>query len=556
MNNILKLNSVQSRIQKIKDLRRNQQILIVLILIILGFVVYQQFIIKDIIKEDTVVSNARQVEIMSVEDLSLDNTPLPLLGKVQSQSSAIVHAQSAGEITALYKKEGDSVWANQVIAEIDNWAQRSSLIQAEASVESATAYLNKIKTGARDEQVSILKSTLDNSENALNETKVSVINTLNDAYIKADDAIRNKTDIMFRDPRGSDPQITFPVNDSQLEIDIEWERFLIEQMLEKWGDSLFILETEDDLIEALEIAKENIDQIRKFLDNIALAVNVLTPTTNLSELTISTWKAGVSSTRSIINMTASAIPGTVNSLNSVISANEIAQLNYNQILTGERTEDIIGAEAQLRQAEGGLDLAKAALEKTIVRAPISGTINSLNFKKGDFVSNFEPIVTIANNNKLEVVSYITEIDRESINTGASVLINKKWKGSVKNIAPALDSKTKKIKVEIEVDDKSAVLTNGQSVSLLIERISKKDTGELVEFSVPISAVKIGADSVVVFTVNEENKLVAHPVILGPILGEKIIIEEGLVGEMEIVIDARGLKEGETVESLKFIKSIK
>lgn len=540
---MLKLNSVQNRIQKIKDLRRNQQILIVLILIVLGFVIYQQFIIKDIVKEDVVASNIRLVEIMSVKDLSLDNTPLPLLGKIQSQSSAIVHAQSAGEITALYKEEGDSVWTNQIIAEIDNWSQRSSLMQAEASVESATAYLNKIKTGARDEQVSISKSTLDNSQNALNETKVSVINTLNDAYIKADDAIRNKTDIMFRDPRGSDPQLIFSVSDSQLEINIEWERFLIEQMLKKWGDSLFVLKTDGDLIGALETAKKNIDQLRKFLDQIALVVNVLTPNTNLPELTINTWKAGVSSTRSVINTTASTIPGTVNSLNSVISANEIAQLNYDQILTGERTEDIIGAESQLRQAEGGLDLAKAALEKTIVRAPISGTINSLNFKKGDFVSNFEPIVTIANNNKLEVVSYITETDRENINVGASVLVNKKWKAFVKNIAPALDSKTKKIKVEIEVKDQSAILTNGQSVSLLVERIAQKEAGELVEFSVPISAVKIGADSVVVFTVNEENKLVAHPVILGPILGEKIIIEEGLTAEMEIVTDARGLKEG-------------
>ena len=170
---MLKLNSVQNRIQRIKDLSRNQRILMVVILIAIGFIIYQQFIIKDIIGEEVIGSDTRQVEIMTVEDLSLDNTPLPLLGKVQSQSSAVVHAQSSGEITALYKKEGDTVWTNQIIAEIDNWSQRSSLIQAEASVESATAFLDKIKTGARGEQVSILKLTLDNSKNSLNETKVN-----------------------------------------------------------------------------------------------------------------------------------------------------------------------------------------------------------------------------------------------------------------------------------------------------------------------------------------------------------------------------------------------
>ncbi len=550
MKEILSLNSVQNRIQKIKTLKRNQQILIAVIFFILVFVIYQQFIIKNINnEEDKIVQNIRQVKTMTVRDLTLDNTFLPLLGKVQSQSSAVVHSQSAGEIIALYKKEGNFVWANQIIAEIDNWSQRSSLIQAEASVESAAAFLNKIKTGARDEQVSILEATLNNSENSLNETKVSIINTLNDSYIKADDAVRNKTDVMFRDPRDSNPQVLFSVNDSQLEIDIEWERFLIEQMLEEWESFLFSLDVDGNLIEALELAKKNINQIRKFLDQVALAVNVLSPNSNLSETTINTWKSNISVSRSSINLTASTISSAINSLNSVVSAKEIAQLNYDQILIGERTEDIISAEAQLKQAKAGLDLAKAAYEKTIIRAPISGTINSLNLEKGDFVSSFAPVLIVANNNQLEIVSYITEKDRESIKNGSEVLINKKWKGYVKNIAPALDSKTKKIKIEIAVDDKNTILTNGQSTSLLVERVLSEENEELSEFSVPISAIKIRTDSVVVFTIDKDDKLVSHHIILGPILGEKIIIKEGVNAEMEIVIDARGLKEGQKVESL-------
>jgi len=550
MKEILSLNSVQNRIQKIKTLKRNQQILIAVIFFILVFVIYQQFIIKNINnEEDKIVQNIRQVKTMTVRDLTLDNTFLPLLGKVQSQSSAVVHSQSAGEIIALYKKEGNFVWANQIIAEIDNWSQRSSLIQAEASVESAAAFLNKIKTGARDEQVSILEATLNNSENSLNETKVSIINTLNDSYIKADDAVRNKTDVMFRDPRDSNPQVLFSVNDSQLEIDIEWERFLIEQMLEEWESFLFSLDVDGNLIEALELAKKNINQIRKFLDQVALAVNVLSPNSNLSETTINTWKSNISVSRSSINLTASTITSAINSLNSVVSAKEIAQLNYDQILIGERTEDIISAEAQLKQAKAGLDLAKAAYEKTIIRAPISGTINSLNLEKGDFVSSFAPVLIVANNNQLEIVSYITEKDRESIKNGSEVLINKKWKGYVKNIAPALDSKTKKIKIEIAVDDKNTILTNGQSTSLLVERVLSEENEELSEFSVPISAIKIRTDSVVVFTIDKDDKLVSHHIILGPILGEKIIIKEGVNAEMEIVIDARGLKEGQKVESL-------
>ncbi|MFH0846045.1 MAG: efflux RND transporter periplasmic adaptor subunit [Patescibacteria group bacterium] len=545
MLNKIGLGSVQNRIMRIKELRRNQRILILLVILILAVVLYQQVVIKDILEETVMTSEARLVEVSSVKDLTLDNTPLPLLGKVQSQSSAIIYSQSAGEVIGLYKKEGDFVWADQIIGEIDNWAQRSTVIQAEANVEMATAQLEKIKKGAREEQISILKATLNNSQNSLNETKASVINTLNDAYGKSDDAIRNKIDPMFRDPRNEAPQLLFSVNDSQLEIDLEWGRRIIEEMLKVWEKELSVLNTEADLIKALNTAKDNVDSVRTFLDKMATAVNVLTPNSNLSETTIATWKANVSASRSVINLVVASIPASINSLNGANSSLSIAQLNYEQALSGERTEDIISAEAQLKQAQAGLQVAYSSLEKTILRAPISGTINDLGFEKGDFVSTYAPLVTIANNAKLEIVSYITEVDRSDIQVGANVLVGKKWKGTVKTIAPALDSQTKKIKVEISLIDSDVPLTNGQSIALLVERFVKKE-GSLSEFSVPISAIKIGADNTVVFTINNENRLVAHPVLTGPILGEKITILDGVTEDMVIVTDARGLREGQEV----------
>ncbi len=543
---MINLKSVPSRIRKIKEIRRNQKILITIVILVLGALIYQQFLIKDILEDEIVNFGIRQVQTASVRDLTLDNTPLPLLGRVQSESQAEVFSQTSGEVIGLYKKTGDFVWADQIIAEIDNWAQRSAVIQAEASVEIATASLDKIKKGGRDEQVSILETTLSNSEFSLEEAKTAAVSALNDAHAKADDSVRNKIDIMFRDPRGDEPQVIFSVNNSQLEVDIEWGRFLVESVLNTWGEDLSSLDNNDDLETALSNAKDNINQIRSFLDKVAMAVNILNSNATLSETTINTWKANVSASRSVISATVSAISSTKNALNSARSALDIAQLNLEQATTGGRSEDVISAEAQLRQAEGGLQSAYAALEKTIIRSPISGTVNSLDIEKGDFVSAFSPVVTIANNSQLEIVTYITEVDRSEIAVNSEVLIGKKWKGNITNIAPALDSKTKKIKVEVAVQDKKVSLTNGQSVGLLVERVVGEANEELSEVSIPISAIKIGADKTVVFTVNIENTLTAHPVLVGPILGEKIIIKDGITEDMEIVIDARGLKDGQEV----------
>ena len=541
---------IQNNIRKTRKLSHNQWSLIFVIIAILAVVFYWQVIIRENVEDVMAPSDIRQVRIASVRDLSLDKDPLPLLGKVQSQSSATIYSQVSGEVIGLYKKLGDTVWADQIIAELNNWSQRSAVTQAKASVEVVQANLDKIKKGGTDTQISILKTTLDNSQKTLDETKTSVISVLNDAFAKADDSVRNRIDIMFRDPRGTNPQILFSVSDSQLEIDIEWERLVIEEMLNEWSIALSDLSVEDNLINKLDVRKTDVDSIRSFLDKMALAVNVLSSNSGLSETTINIWKSSISGTRSIINGAIASLSASKNALNGVQSGFEIAQLNYDQAETGGRSEDVTAAEAQLKQVEAGLQSAYANLEKTIIRASISGTINTLNLEKGDFVSAFQPVVKLANNNSLEVIAYITEEDRIDIMVGAKVMVGSQWQGEVKNIAPAIDAQTKKIKVEINVKSADFNLTNGQSVALSVERVTQDDQKEITEFSIPISALKIGSDDTVVFTVDGENKLVSHSVTMGPILGEKIIIKEGLTADMEIVVDARGLKKGETVESQK------
>ena len=544
------LGNIQYNMGEIKKSRRPWVISALVTVAVLAVVFSQQIGKKEAAGVDLGLSDIRQVKVVSVRDLSLDKDPLPLLGKVQSQSSATIYSQVSGEVIALYKKLGDAVWDNQVIAELNNWSQRSAVTQAKASVEVVQANLDKIKKGGTDTQISILKTTLDNSQKTLDETKTSVISVLNDAFAKADDSVRNRIDIMFRDPRGTNPQILFSVSDSQLEIDIEWERLVIEEMLNEWSIALSDLSVEDNLINKLDVRKTDVDSIRSFLDKMALAVNVLSSNSGLSETTINIWKSSISATRSVINGVIASLSASKNALNGAQSGFEISQLNYDQAETGGRLEDVTAAEAQLKQAEAGLQSAYANLEKTIIRASISGTINTLNLEKGDFVSAFQPVVNLANNNSLEVIAYITEEDRTDITVGAKVMVGSQWQGEVKNIAPAIDAQTKKIKVEINVKSSDFNLTNGQSVALFIERDNQDDQKEITEFSIPISALKIGSDDIAVFTVDEENKLVSHPVTMGPILGEKIIIKEGLTADMEIVVDARGLKKGETVESQK------
>ena len=157
------LGNIQYNMGEIKKSRRPWVISALVTVAVLAVVFSQQIGKKEAAGVDLGLSDIRQVRTASVKDLSLDKDPLPLLGKVQSQSSATIYSQVSGEVIALYKKLGDAVWDNQVIAELNNWSQRSAVTQAKASVEVVQANLDKIKKGGTDTQISILKTTLDNS---------------------------------------------------------------------------------------------------------------------------------------------------------------------------------------------------------------------------------------------------------------------------------------------------------------------------------------------------------------------------------------------------------
>ena len=72
------------------------------------------------------------------------------------------------------------------------------------------------------------------------------------------------------------------------------------------------------------------------------------------------------------------------------------------------------------------------------------------------------------------------------------------------------------------------------------------TSKNKNIQIPLSALKITPLGSQVFTVNASSTLVAHVVKEGKLMGDQIEIVEGLTPDMEIVTDARGLKEGQTI----------
>jgi len=479
---------------------------------------------------EAVIEKANRAVVLStVAELSSNSTPIPLTGTVTSRSEASVRAEASGQIT-VYKKLGDYVYAGGIIATFENSGERAQVVQAEGAYDQAKAgrdiaMINRGGTGG-----------------SLAEAKVQALNTLSSAYASLDDAIRTKTDVVFSNPQNNQIKFIVSVPDQALIANIERERTQIESILIARAARNHTLSANSDLITELTMLETETKQIKNYLDEIANALNHAVPDQRETEASIEGAKGSTNGARSTVAGVLSSITASRNSVNSALTASEAAGKNDGTTSTGGSA----ASDAQVKSALGNLQAAQSRLEKTVVRSPISGSVNSLSVKTGDFVSSFSPIAVVSNNGALEVVAYVTDTDVQSIVVGSKVIIDGNVDGVVTKVAPALDPVNKKIEVRIGISGTNGALINGKSVRVDVMRAK---TGEIVateEIRLPLSAIKITPNGSYVFTVDADKKLVAHQIKEGTLMGDQLIILEGVTHDMKIVTDARGLKEGMAV----------
>lgn len=458
----------------------------------------------------------KSVEVASVSTLSSGGAALSVAGFVQSVAEATVRAEKSAEVTHVYRTLGDFVSAGTIVAELENASERAVVLQAQGALQAAEASANV--------SVGTLLSTKDSSIAALLST-----------YGVVEKVVHTDIDPMFSNPESNSPIFNVQSADSQAKTNAEGARGLLSLMLKRHLTQAQSLSTASDLVAELNKTESEVKVVRDYLDTIIRVLNAGIATNGISENTIATHKATATAARSTITT----------SLSTLITTRLALETIFKTSAQGSGT--VSATQAAITSAQGTLASARANLERTIIRAPISGTINSLSLERGNFIQAGSPVLVVANNKALEVITYITPNDAPRIAVGGKALLDGEGSGIITKIAPALDPLTKKIEVRVGLSSDASTLINGQSVVVTFEKptaAATKQTNRTI--TIPIAALKIGSENIVVFTVDSDNKLVAHQVVLGTLLGERVEIRSGLTDEMYIVTDARGLQAGEVV----------
>ena len=316
-------------------------------------------------------------------------------GKVKPAESVSLGFDRGGRITRAPIKVGDRVVAGQTLVEIYNADLLSELREAEASLKSEEAKLADLKEGARPEDLAI-------AEAKVQEARQSLSDYIQDSYTKADDAIHNKVDQFFSNPRSTSPQVNFSTF-SQLEADLESGRVVVENKFIAWNASLLKMNSEANMYVFSAEALDSLKFIKSYLDTVAIAINSLEPSPSLTQTQINSYRADVSTARTNVNTAINNVSGAASSL-------KIAESELSKDLAGSTEQEILVQEASVEKARASVNNTRAQISKTVITSPIKGVVTKQDAKVGEIVSASSPVVSVISDASFKVEANLPEAD--------------------------------------------------------------------------------------------------------------------------------------------------
>jgi membrane fusion protein, multidrug efflux system len=208
------------------------------------------------------------------------------------------------------------------------------------------------------------------------------------------------------------------------------------------------------------------------------------------------------------------------------------------------------ARANVKSASAMVELARIALNDSVIRAPISGIISKRHVQAGDKVAPDMPVYTIVGLDQLTLEAQVPSTDIPRVKPGQEVrfqvdgFAKREFSGKVARINPTTEAGSRAMLVYVSVDNADGALRGGMFAkgSLTTEKGREAPV-------VPLAALREEAGKQVVYTV-VNGAVVAQPVKLGLRSDDEGVVEvsEGLEpGAQVLIAKLEGLKPGAKVK---------
>lgn len=320
----------------------------------------------------------------------------------------------------------------------------------------------------------------------------------------------------------------------------------------KLGDSvakdqvLFVMDQKD-AQRAIEQAQESIDLAQKGIDQAENAINSAKIQYESTKEKLEDALVTLERTRALYE--AGAIPKTqleqaelaasTRPLETAEAQVKQAEVSYQQALN------------QLSQAQSGYEHAKSNLDNSLVKAPISGLVSSLNVVEGQLASNAQAAATIVDLDKVYLQIDVAEsmVNRLDLGQEVAVAIAAAFEeeiiGKIDYISPTPDDRTQLYTVKVYIPNKDQRIKPGMSGSIGLDIESRQNV-----LAVRSGAVIDKEGGKVIYLVEDE-RAVEQKVTLGLDTGSHIEVVEGLqAGDVVIVKGQQYVTDGQKVKAVR------
>lgn len=452
---------------------------------------------------------------------------LSLIGTVRPFSEASITAESAGRIVSVPVQLGQFVAAGAVIAQLENADARAAFIQAEGSYEAALA--------ATSQSVQQNDSNVRNAEIAIKNAENAIITAIQTSFATANNTLVATVDQFYSNPLGLNPGIRIGGTDTSY---LRNERIAFQDIIKDWRS-----DAEDISYDASSL--ELLQQSETYTERLLLVVDHLIAASSRADRSDQLNGQLVTSLAPILITERNALVAALQTIRTARTTLTQAEESLALATISDTSVHSALTDAQVKQALGALEAARANLAKTTLRTPIAGTVNSLTIRTGDFTSTGVTVATVANNESLEVIAYVDSSQRERITIGDEVRIETVATGTVMAISPGVDSVTRKIEVRISLPATAGVAV-GETVRVRTIEQRVATSSPMDPMYIPLTAVQFQADAGAIFTIDELNRLRQIPVTLGEVRGSRVAVTGDITWDTEFVADARGFRVGDEV----------
>jgi len=506
-------------------------------------------------------------------------------GTVAPLRSATLTAQAQGTITGVYKKEGDSVKAGDVIVRIDSAARDNQLAQAESNYQTSllnietanttdlAASKTQLETALKQAQIKQLseEANLENATVSAQNATVSAqqtVTNLQEAVTQAEENLvtaQNKLKYLQDYDTSSVAQSDLAVQQAQLNLTTAENQLVLDAQAIPAKDTTADLAKVDSARLSLESANASAEA-NKTTAEASVAQRVLN--LNAAQLQVTQAERAVTTAKNNLAANQKTVDVQANNVN-VLKANvdqakagvTLAQSNlagYSETVRKAALQ-LQSLQEQKKQAELSLQATQLTSSNYVVKAPWDGVITSLNVQVGDQASSgtsgtsassgtsatsassatsATSAMVIADTSGWNVQVYVDELDVLHIKTGqdASVIMdaypNQTFKAKVTRVGHTLVATSSSVNayaVKVQFTNPPTTLVAGMSADASITTSSAKGV-----LAVPVESIlsENGKNYVTVITTGADKKTTTT----------RTEVKTGIEGDVYVQITS-GLKAG-------------